>query len=112
MDLNKICDPARPYLSSAEDDATPVRVAQALSRAIDDFQESDGLYLDDGVGHERTMLRVNEVSAELHRHLGGVASFEVKTSDGRTFRVRVAEVPSAPDPTQDRSKFDAFGDPR
>jgi hypothetical protein len=76
--------------------ATPTTVAQAISYAVDEFQEfgghnddRQGLYL----GHvgDESDLRINEVGAQLHHLLGGNVEFEVKTSDGRTFTVRVSE---------------------
>jgi hypothetical protein len=72
------------------DAANTTLVAQAISRAIDDFQERDHLYLDDGPGMEGTTTRVVEVSAELQNSSNGMTSiFQVKTSDGQTWDVRV-----------------------
>jgi hypothetical protein len=70
--------------------ATPNNVAQAISLAIDEAQEGlvgeeGGLFLEDGP------IRIIEVEAQLHHLLGGNVEFEVKTSDGRSFTVRVSE---------------------
>lgn len=78
------------------DHSTAQRVAQALSRAIDEVQEfgmsdSDpGLFLNDAPGAEQTDLRVTEVSAELDTAANGLQSqFTVTTSDGREWTVRI-----------------------
>jgi hypothetical protein len=75
-------------------EATPTTVAQAISRVVDEYQEfhhadgETGLLLDEDNDEG---LRINEVGAQLHHLLGGNVEFEVKTSDGRTFTVRVSE---------------------
>ena len=74
--------------------ATVVNVAQAVSRAIEEHalaaeRLEGGLFLEPD---SDTDLRITEVGAELdHGVTGIVQSFEIKTSDGRTFRVRVDE---------------------
>lgn len=72
--------------------ATTTAVAQAVSRAIDEYQElaREGLYLDDGPEFEATTLRVTEVGAELKNAANGLMSqFTIKTSDGQEWNVRI-----------------------
>lgn len=79
------------------DHATARRVAQAISRAIDEHQEfgghdsvSTGLFLDDAIEYDDTDLRIQEVGAELETAANGLQSqFAIKTSDGREWTVRV-----------------------
>lgn len=75
-------DPNRP--------ADPIAVAQAISRVVDEAQEDQGLFLEDGVNREGTTLCVSEVWPELRHLLGGNVEFTVTTSDGQVFTVRVS----------------------
>jgi hypothetical protein len=75
--------------------ATTTTVAQAISFAVDEFQEfgghndhRPGLYLGDVA--DDSDLRINEVSAELQNAANGLTSiFQVTTSDGQVWDVRV-----------------------
>lgn len=86
--------------------ANPTNVAQAISFAIDEVQEfgtSDGemglfLIREGGDLTPESDLRITEVSAEMLNREGDETSrgypysqFKVKTSDGRSFTVRVSE---------------------
>lgn len=75
--------------------ATTTTVAQAISYAVDEFQEFGGhndsrlgLYLGDVA--DDSDLRVTEVSAELQNAPNGLMSqFTIKTSDGQEWTVQV-----------------------
>lgn len=76
-------------------ESNTTNVAQAISYAVDEFQEFGGhnddrlgLYLGDVA--DTSDLRITEVSAELENAGNGLMSqFTVKTSDGREWNVRV-----------------------
>jgi hypothetical protein len=74
------------------DFADTTRVAQALSRAIDEYQElkAEGLYLDDGPDHENSTVRIEEASAELfNSKIMPLSAFKIHTSDGQVWDVTV-----------------------
>lgn len=71
--------------------ATTINVAQAISFAVDERQETKSLFID-AEGHDPLKLRINEVSAELtNAILPNRSSFTVNTTDGKVFRVTVTE---------------------